>query len=326
MVVSMYAKRMPVRRIAKHIGRSYSAVRRRVETMGVHRDYVVGVRPRGDTPLHSSRRTWTDDETATMVHMYKRGFSLASIAKKLDRGTRAVCAKARRLGINFSAYDVTMTPAEVTALIGIDKSSLTYRCMNVDNPIPHRRVGRFYDFDYAEVYEWLEAGNVLCFDRAKLDPTLHRMYDDWRRRTLTSAEICEACHPIYDILTRDATAKERIALGPNHQVFYDRMAVYELAYQRGHTIPTYARGDFLAVRTAWLTEYVYRKDVEVAYGQTMLTYHLQKLTGTAPGRYVRRADLVEVLRKRGMDSEVKHWQSVPIPWQELMSDYERTKR
>ena len=327
MLTEMYQRGIAMPTICKRLGRTYASVRMRVRKIGVSRAYTLHARSRRDAlTRQDEQRRWTDDEIARLHKMHARSTPLAQIAKRLDRSVRGVHSKMRRLGLTYSVYDISMTATELSALLGIDPLGFTYRCRDAASPIPHRQHGRMKEFDYADVYAWLEAGNILCFDRTKLDPTLHRMYDDWRRRALSTKELRTACNAIYEWLGRYSTADQRIAYGPTHEVFYHKHAVYALAYQRGHTIPPDARGDFLAVRTAWLTEYVYRKDVDVAYGLTMVRYHIKNHIGALPGYAVRRADLCAVLHKRGMDSEVKRWQSVPIPWQELVADYERTKR
>lgn len=327
MLTEMYERGIDVPTICKRLKRTYSSVRMRLRKIGVNRAYTLHQRSRrGALTNQDEMRRWTDDEVALLHKMHARSTPLAQMAKRLNRSIRGVHNKARRLGLRHSVYHISMTASELATLLGIDPLGFTYRCRDAASPIPHRQHGRMKDFDYADVYEWLEAGNILGFNRTKLDPTLHRMYDDWRRRALSSKELRTACNSIYEWLGRYSSAEQRIAYGPTHEVFYHKDAVYELAYQRGHTIPPDARGDFVAVRTAWLTEWVHRKDIDVAYGQTMVRYHIKKYIGELPGYAVRRADLCEVLRKRGMESEVKRWQSVPIPWQELVADYERTVR
>lgn len=324
MLTEMYQRGIDISTICKRLKRTYASVRMRVRKIGVSRAYTLHTRSRrGALTNQDEQRRWTDDEVALLHYMHARSKPLAQMAKRLNRSIRSVLSKARRLGLTYSVYNISMTASELAALLGIDPLGLTYRCRDAASPIPYRQHGRMKDFDYADVYEWLEAGNILCFDRAKIDPTLHRMYDDWRRRALSSKELRTACNSIYEWLGRYSSADQRIGYGPTHEVFYHKDAVYALAYQRGHTIPPDARGDFVAVRTAWLTEWIYRKDIDVAYGLTMVRYHIKNHIGALPGYAVRRADLCAVLRKRGMESEVRRWYSVPIPWQELVADYER---
>lgn len=327
MLTEMYQRGMAVTDIAKRLGRTFGGARRRLEVLDVHRNYTLNHRSRkGAMVTQGAMRRWTSDEIEYLKNAHSKNVSIGLIARRLKRGAKAVSSKLRRLGLTYSVYNISMTTSELAALLGIDINAFTYRCRDAINPIPHTLHGRMKNFDYYDVMGWLEAGNILSFDRAKIAPDLHRLYDKWRKNAISSTELRMACTPLYDYMMHRKGADNRIALGPRHEVYYERMAVYALAYERGHTIPPDARGDFVAVRAAWLTEWVHRKDIDVAYGLTMVRYHYRKYFDTAPGDYVRRADLCAVLRKRGMESEVRRWYSVPIPWQELVADYERTKR
>lgn len=276
------------------------------------------------SPKRYPRRPWTaQDDIYLTSHYHVKPVRI--IARQLRRTVQSVFTRAGKLGITYAGHRLAMTPNQVEAMLGIGKPALQWRLTDkAVNPIPHHRVGRYIEIYENEFRAWLNKGNVLAFDRTKIDPDLHRMYDAWRSRVITTAEINDECAPLMDQwgMTR-INAPDIVCMMPGHVNALMKDDVFAWAYRWAYLIPPWASPRFLIIKTAWDTEYMMKCEIyehmsHNTYGRKIKPY-ITKETHTT----VHRGELCARLVELGYHDLAKRWQSVPIPWQELVSDYER---
>lgn len=278
-------------------------------------------------PKRYGRRSWSMHEDEYLAKWYNAK-PVPAIARALKRTTYSVSHRACRIGLVYVPSRITMTAQDVAHLVGLDTQAIIGRISNrTKHPIPHHRVGRWVEFSEADVMDWLNQGHVLCFDRAKIDPRLHRMYDAWRERVIGSAEILAECPAVANML-RIGRGKtfDAICVMPINSKAYLKSDAYAYAYQWGHLIQPTDSPRFHAIRAAWDTEYILKYEVNQILGLNYACYHITKHCPSSTRYVYKRSELVARLVELGHDALAKRWRSTPVPWQEMMYDYERTKR
>jgi hypothetical protein len=159
-----------------------------------------------------------------------------------------------------------------------------------------------------------------------MSPDLHRLYDTWRDRIITSTEVYTADTSLGEWLRRgDGNAPDYICVMPGNKRAYHKADIYAWAYGIGHVIASYAPEPFRSIRTAWHTEWVFKSYIADVIPYTTYGYKIKPYIDTTTNPMaVRRKELCARLRAVGMDALVKQFHDVAIPWQELVRDYERT--
>lgn len=275
-------------------------------------------------PKRYPRRSWSaqEDDYLAKWHNVKPAHL---VARALKRTVQSVSHRASKLGLSYVGSRLSMTMDVCADMLGITRTTMIHRLTDKrESPIPHRRIGRYVEIDEVDFFEWLNDGNILAFDRTKIDPRLHRMYDAWRRKTITSTEVYRECVALGEAL-RAGKGKtfDRICVIPINQSAYYKDDVYAWAYQWGHVIGPDASPRFQVIRTAWDTEYMFKYDVVQVLGEGTVS---RRITPHCPSstKYVyKRSELCARLAELGHHDLAKRWRSTPIPWQELMRDYER---
>lgn len=275
-------------------------------------------------PKRYPRRPWTaQDDTYLTSHYHVKPVHI--IARTLKRSVHSVFTRAGKLGITYVGHRLALTPSHVEAMLGLGKPALQRRLTDkAVDPIPHHRVGRYIEIYQSELYAWLNKGNILAFDRAKIDSDLHRMYDAWRSRVITTAEINAECAPLMDQwgMTR-RNAPDIVCMMPGHINALMKDDVYAWAYQWGHLIPPWASPRFKVIRHAWHTEWILKSDIHEYIDYNTYSRKVKPYITKESHTTVHRGELCARLAALGMHDLAKRWQSVPIPWQELVADYER---
>lgn len=278
-------------------------------------------------PKRYPRRPWTAEDDAYLAkwHNVKEP---RLVARALKRSVHSIFQRAYVIGVSYVGHRLALTPAHVATMLGINAASMQRRLTSkAVDPIPHHRIGRYIEIYETELMEWLNRGNVLAFDRAKIDPDLHRMYDVWRGRVITSAEITEECAPLMEQWSKTrAYAPDIVCMMPGHINAYLKDDVFAWAYQCGHLIPPWASPRFKVIRQAWDTEWIMKTDVVTTIGYNVYARKVKPHIERETFSKVHRSELCARLAALGMHDLVKRWKSVPIPWQELMSDYERSMK
>jgi hypothetical protein len=275
-------------------------------------------------PKRYPKRAWsTQDDTYLTSHYHVKPVRL--IARALKRTVHSVFARATKLGITYAGHRVALTPTQVEAMLGISKPTLQRRLTSkAVSTIPHHRVGRYIEIYENELYDWLSKGNVLGFDRAKIDPAFHRMYDAWRGRVITTAEINAECAPLMDQRSQTRiNAPDIVCMMPGHVNALMKGDVYAWAYQWGHLIPPWASPRFKVVKAAWDTEWMHKCEIYEHMSYTEFSRKVKPYITRETHTTIHRGELCARLAELGWHDLAKRWQSVPIPWQELMRDYER---
>jgi predicted DNA-binding transcriptional regulator AlpA len=318
--------------IATELGIGSTTIYRHVQRLG-----IKPAVKRPSTLNHVTRRTvkrypkrqWTMDEDEHLAKYYNRNYTIARIAKSLKRSYHSVVHRAHDLGLSYAPSKLMITADDVKAMLGIKQNSIHRRTSgDAKHPIPHAKVGRYIEFGYSEVMEWLEQGHILSFDRARISPDLHRLYDAWRDRIVTSMEVYTADTSLGEWLRRgDGNTPEYICVMPRNQRAYIKADIYAWAYSIGHVIAPYAAEPFRSIRTAWHTEWVMKGDVYELMPPSTFHYKIKPHIDTTSNHMaVRRKELCARLREIGMDTLAKQFYDVAIPWQELVRDYERTMK
>lgn len=276
-------------------------------------------------PKRYPRRAWTaQDDTYLTSHYHVKPVRI--VARTLKRTVQSVFARAHQLGITYTGHRLALTPSQAATMLGIKVPSLARRLTSeAVNPIPHHRVGRYIEIYENELYDWLNRGNILAFDRTKLDPAFHRMYDAWRRRTISTAEINAECAPLMEQWsTTRVNAPDIVCMMPGHVNALMKDDVFAWAYEWAHLIPPWASPRFLVVKAAWDTEWVAKSDVVSTIGYTEYSRKVKPYIEREAYSKIHRGELCARLAELGMHDLAKRWRSTPIPWQELMRDYERS--
>lgn len=275
-------------------------------------------------PKRYPKRLWTEQEDTYLTsHYHIKPPKI--IARQLRRTVQSVFARACQLGITYVGHRLAMTPNQVEVMLGVTKPSLARRLTDkATNPIPHHRVGRYIEIYHNELNGWLNKGNVLAFDRTKIDPDLHRMYDAWRSRVITTAEINNECAPLMDQwnMTR-VNAPDIVCMMPGHINALMRDDVFAWAYRWGYIIPPWASPRFLVIKTAWDTEWMMKADMHEYIDYNNYSRKVKPYITKETHTTVHRGELCARLAELGHHDLAKRWRSTPIPWQELMRDYER---
>lgn len=272
------------------------------------------------------KRLWTADEDEYLAKYYNR-HPVARIGRALKRSYSSVVHRANDIGLSYAPSKLMLTADDLKALLGIKQNSIHKRTSgDALHIIPHTKIGRYIEFGYTEVMDWLAEGHILSFDRAKISPDLHRLYDTWRDRIITSTEVYTADTSLGEWLRRgDGNAPEYICVMPGNKRAYHKADIYAWAYSIGHVIAPYAPEPFRSIRTAWHTEWVFKSYIADVMSYSTFHYKIKPYIDTTTNPMaVRRKELCARLRAVGMDALVKQFYDVAIPWQELVRDYERT--
>ena len=278
-------------------------------------------------PKRYPRRAWsTQDDTYLTSHYHVKSPKL--IARALKRSVQSIFRRACDIGISYTGHQLALTVSQVALMLGITKPSLTRRLTNdALDPIPHHRVGRYIEIYENELRAWLNRGNVLAFDRAKIDPDLHRMYDAWRGRVITTAEINAECAPLMDQWTSTKNdAPDAVCMMPGKIKCYVKDEVFAWAYQWGHIIPPWASPRFKVIRQAWDTEFIFKSEVHEYFSYATYARKINPYITRQIHVAVNRPELCARLAELGMHDLAKRWRSTPIPWQELMRDFEKAQK
>lgn len=323
-LTTLYRANVPVGEIVAKLGRTQMAVRRRANELGVERTKRGGQPKSFRTSLvPQAHRRWTADEDAYLIKWYLHR-PYKKIARALRRKTSSVTHRVVLLGLSYQKSRAMMNTTDVSRMLGIYQSNITRRINKKDNPIPHHRINSFIEFGYSELVEWLDKGNVMAFDRSKISPDLYRMWDRWREMTITSTEIFTECIPLGEWLRkRGANSPAPICTNFSHQKVYHTHEIYDWAYRIGYAIPSYAPNRWLVIKAAWDSEWVMKGDIRQAVSLHCYTTQIAPYIDRSNFLAVRRRELCERLKALGRHDLAKRFQSVPIPWQELMRDYER---
>ena len=302
--------------------------------------------PRIRKPKRYPRRPWTEqDDTYLTSHYHIKPPRI--VARMLKRTVQSVFARASHLGITYTGHRLALTPTQVEVMLGVSKPTLARRqasprpvwvMLGVSKPtlarrltdkavstIPHHRVGRYIEIYENELMHWLNTGNILGFDRAKIDPSLHRMYDAWRSQVITTAEINAECAPLMDQWnTTRINAPDVVCMMPGHINALRKDDVFAWAYRWGYLIPPWSSPRFLVIKAAWDTEWMMKCEIYEHMTYTDFSRKVKAYITHETHTTIRRGELCTRLAALGMHDLAKRWQSVPIPWQELMRDYERS--
>lgn len=326
-LTNLYRTNVPLGEIAKQLGRIQMAVRRRANALGVERTKRGGQPKSFRTSLiPKSHRRWTTDEDAYLIKWYLHR-PYKQIARALRRKLSSVTHRVVLLGLSYRKSRAMMNTTDVSQMLGISQPCITRRLAKTDNPIPHHRINSFVEFGYSELVEWLDRGNIMAFDRSKISPDLYRMWDRWREATITSTEIFTECIPLGEWLRkRGAHSPAPICTNFSHQKVYHKHEIYDWAYRIGYVIPSYAPERWLVIKAAWDSEWVMIQEIRQAVSQHYYTTQIAPYIDRSSFLAVRRREVCERFKALGRHDLAKRWQSVPIPWQELMRDYERKNR
>ena len=283
--------------------------------------------PRIRKPKPRKRRDWTPQEDAYLEKHY-RIKPVTMVARALKRSVNSVTHRAQRIGLCYVPHLLTLTSAQVQILLGIGQAAIARRVTDrAIAPIPHERIGRFIEFSHADLYAWLRAGNVLAFDRAKIHPDLHRMYDDWRAKVMHSTEVYDECVAIGEKLRAGRGGKpKQICVMPGKVIAYLKEDIFNFAYLWGHTITPDASPRFQVIRHAWDTEYILKYEVNSILGVNYCARFVTPFCASSSKYVYKRSELCARLVQLGRDDLAKRWRSTPVPWQEMMYDYERRHR
>lgn len=278
-------------------------------------------------PKRYPRRPWLPEDDAYLARWYNVK-PVRLVARALKRTMQSIFRRACQLGITYTGHQLALTVNQVGAMLGIGKPSLTRRLTDeATDPIPHHRIGRYIEIYESELRDWLRKGNVLAFDRTKIDPSLHRMYDAWRGKVITTAELNDECSPLLDQWTHTKhNAPTAVCMMPGKIKCYLKDEVFAWAYEWGHIIPPWASPRFKVIRHAWDTEFIFKSDVHEHFSYAMYSRKINPYITKQIHVAVNRPELCARLVQLGMHDLAKRWRSTPIPWQELMRDYERKQR
>jgi predicted DNA-binding transcriptional regulator AlpA len=268
------------------------------------------------------RREWTAEEDEYLVKHYHVK-DIIAISKALKRTQTSVFHRAQRIGLAFVQQRHLLNRDEIGALLGVEGMALKRRYTDARFPIPCIRTGRFVQFDEYDVMEWLKAGHILAFDRAKIAPHLRRIYDGWASLTISSTDVFNECEPIGQELRRDKDGMTLVTIRPINQMIYYKADIYALAYRYGNRIPPWASERFRVIRNAWDTEFVLKADVIANIGARDFTYRITPHLTTSDKFYAKRTDICRALRRMGREDLAKQYTDVAIPWTEMMVDYEK---
>lgn len=276
-------------------------------------------------PKRYPRRPWTNEEDVYLASTYHNK-PPRIIARQLRRTVHSIFARACDLGITYTGHRLALTPTQVEVMLGVSKPTLARRLTDkAVSTIPHHRVGRYIEIYENELMRWLNTGNILGFDRAKIDPSLHRMYDAWRSQVITTAEINAECAPLMDQWsTTRINAPDIVCMMPGHINALRKDDVYAWAYRWGYLIPPWASPRFLVIKAAWDTEWMMKCEIYEHMTYTDFSRKVKAHITHETHTTIHRGELCARLAALGMHDLAKRWQSVPIPWQELMRDYERS--
>ena len=318
--------------IATELGIGSTTIYRHVQRLGlkpvVKRPSSTSTTTRRNAK-HYPRRHWTMDEDEYLAKYYNRNYSIARIAKALKRSYNSVVHRANDIGLSYTPSRLMMTADDLKLLLGIKQNSIHRRTSGTaKHQIPHTKVGRYIEFGYSEVMEWLGQGHILSFDRARISPDLHRLYDSWRDRIVTSMEVYTADTSLGEWLRRgDGNPPEYLCVMPRNQRAYIKEDIYAWAYSIGHVIAPYAAEPFRSIRTAWNTEWVLKGYVYEMMPCSSFHYKVKPYVDTTTNvMAVRRKELCTRLRAIGEHDMAKQFHDVAIPWQELVADYERKQK
>lgn len=272
------------------------------------------------------KRLWTMEEDEYLAKYYNR-HPVARIGRALKRSYNAVMHRANVLGLSYAPSKLMLTADDLKAMLGIKQNSIHKRTTgDAKHKIPHTKIGRYIEFGYTEVMDWLAEGHILSFDRALMSPDLHRLYDTWRSRIITSMEVYTADTSLGEWLRHGYNdAPDYVCVMPGNKRAYLKDDIYAWAYGIGHVIAPYAPEPFRSIRTAWHTEWVLKSDIAAAMPYSTFHYNVKPYIDTTTNPMaVRRKELCARLRAIGKDALAKQFYDVAIPWQELVRDYERT--
>ncbi|SFM92233.1 LAGLIDADG family homing endonuclease [Halopseudomonas yangmingensis] len=130
------------------------------------------------------KRTWTDDDVATLKECYQSGMSLKEIGVKLERSLKSISGKAHLLGLKYddchrdfytSEEDrficenaQTMTRAEIGKLLGRSEGSISLRGRRLGltfcNPVKNSRYDKDHDFFRVPTLENSYLAGLLAAD------------------------------------------------------------------------------------------------------------------------------------------------------------------
>lgn len=323
----LYQANVPAAEIAAQLGRTENAIRRRAQELEVTRTKRGGQPKSFRTSLvPQRRRLWTADEDAYLTKWYLHR-PYRQIARALRRKKSSVAHRVIFLGLSHQKSRAMMNTTDLSQLLGICQSCVSRRLTSKHNPIPHYRINSFVEFGYSEIIEWLDKGNIMAFDRDKISPDLYRIWDKWRQLTITSTEIFTECIPLGEWLRkRGKNPPARICVNWSNQNVYHKDAIFDWAYRIGYVIPPYAPKRWLIIKEAWDSEWIMKKDIVQATSQHYYTTQIAPYIDTRVFLAVRRRELYARLKVIGYHDLAKRWFSVPIPWQELMRDFEKAQK
>ena len=276
-------------------------------------------------PKRYPRRTWQIEEDEYLAKWYNKK-PVKVIARTLKRTVQSIEHRASRTGLIYVPSKLSLTMDDLSNYLGLASNAIIRRLSDrAHSPIPHVRHGRYVEIFESEFFEWLNAGNILSFERARLDPRLHRMHDAWRRKTITSTEVYEECGPLGEAMRGGKGGRvSTICIAPINQRVHLKDDVYTWAYQWGHIIPPWSSPRFLVIRDAWATEFVHKAEVMTEFGVNYTTRYISPHCPSGVRTTYKRSELCARLAELGYHDLAKRWRSTSIPWQELMRDYERS--
>jgi hypothetical protein len=317
--------------IATELGIGESTLYRHVRRLGIQMELK---RPAPNNRIYKRtakrypKRQWTVTEDEYLMRYYGH-YTIARIGRALKRSYSSVVHRAGDLGLSYAPSKLMLTADDLKALLGIKQNSIHKRTSgDAKHKIPHTKVGRYIEFGYTEVHEWLAQGHILSFDRALISPDLHRLYDAWRDRIITSMEVYTADTSLGEWLRRgESNAPDYVCVMPRNQRAYLKDDIYAWAYSIGHVIAPYAPEPFRSIRIAWHTEWVFKSYVYDLIPPSTFHYKIKPYIDTTTNHMaVRRKELCARLRAIGEHALVKQFHDVAIPWQELVRDYERKQK
>ena len=323
-VTSKWHKK-PLPQIANEIGIGKTTLYRHIKRLGL-------TPPAIDTSVASSasakrrayrRRQWRIEEDEYIIKYYHTK-SPKAIARKLKRSEASIFHRAHRIGATYEPERHLLRRDEVALMLGIPVVNLVKRyAEDAAFPIPIVRKGRYIQIDEFEFREWLKAGHILAFDRAKIARELWRMYDEWDARTISSADVYRECQPIGEALRGDGHQLQLITIKPINQHIYLRDEIFEYAYRYGNRIVPWSSPRFLAIKAAWDTEFILKADVIAHVGAGFFSRKVAPHLTTTNKFYAKRIDVCAALQAHGKHDLARALREVPISWQEMMADYER---
>lgn len=318
--------------IAQDIGISLTTIYRYVRRLKIT-PALENVRPASNRKTANDgkvykRRRWTPQEEAYLMKYYGR-YPVASLSRFLRRTRHSIVHHANHLGLSYQRSDLSMTINEVAEMLGTTSFSIIARTSgNAVNKMPHTRLGRFVEFGYTELYEWLDEGHILSFERERMSPDFHRIYDRWRAQVIISTEVYDECPPLGEWLRKgEGNAPEPVCVMPSNRRAYRKEDLFNWAYGIGHVITPWASPRLLVIKEAWDLEWIFKSEIYKRLPAS--TYRLKVkpyVDDNAIHVAVKRKALCARLIEIGRPDLAKLWKRVPIPWQELMADFERGKR